>query len=400
MVYARCAAAFHQGDNRAFFVAAALDRLVAVLVVGLWFRRRLALAVLGFIGFHDLAFATDRRSVRCAHGFAQAMENKPGGFPLNHPAQHRIYTVCSFPIGAFPAMSSCPNPAANLEALLRDACRRALALGLSFTNQLRLYRSIVALAREVRLRFGGAMPASSSRTLSALLAAVCERASELGPDPELPLPDAILVQRLAVQLSRAARQAGIAEPAERQFVRQHAMHREEPSEHTLPAQHPMHREKPAQPVAAGAAEPPEQTLLAQNPMHREKPIQPKAPEIAEPPEQTLLAQNPMHREKPIQPKAPEIAEASERTFPAQHPMQREGETDDGRLNAWHRDHKTDRDQRAHEKLRSVLDDRSFTQIKAMNRRDREERETAEQTAAANPDLRLPASESIRFVAPG
>ena len=219
-------------------------------------------------------------------------------------------------------MSSCPNPAANLEALLRDACQRALALGLSFTNQLRLYRSIIALAREVRLRFGGAMPASSSRTLSALLAAVCERASELGPDPELPLPDSILVQRLAVQLSRAARQAGIAEPAERQYVARHAMHREVP---------------------------PEQTLPAQNPTHREEPTQPEAPEIAEPSEQTLPAQNPMHREV---------------------------ETDDDRLSAWRRDHKTDRDQRAHEKLRTVIDERVIAKVKAMNQRDREARAAA------------------------
>ena len=214
-------------------------------------------------------------------------------------------------------MSSCLNPAANLEALLRDACRRALALGLSFTNQLRLYRSIVALAREVRLRFGGAMPASSSRTLSALLVAVCERASELGLEPELPLPDSILLQRLAVQLSRAARQAGIAEPAERQYVARHAMHREVPPEQTLPAQHLMHREEPTQPEAL---------------------------EIAEPPEQT---------------------------FPPQNPRQREPETDDDRLSAWRRDHKTDRDQRAHEKLRSVIDDRLIAKVKAMNQRDRE-----------------------------
>ena len=200
-------------------------------------------------------------------------------------------------------MSSSPNPAANLEALLRDACQRALALGLSFTNQLRLYRSIIALAREVRLRFGGAMPASSSRTLSALLAAVCERASELGPDPELPLPDAILVQRLAVQLSRAARQAGIAEPAERQYVARHLMHREEPA-------------------------------------------QPEAPALAEPSEQP------------------------------QNPKQREVEADDDRLSAWRRDHKTDRDQRAHEKLRTVIDERVIAKVKAMNQRDREARAAA------------------------
>ena len=222
-------------------------------------------------------------------------------------------------------MSSCANSSTNLEALLRNACRRALGLGLSFTNQIRAYRSIVALAREVRLRLGGALFDAGSDTLSSLLAAVCEHASELGLDPELPFPDAILVQRLAVQLSRAARRAGVREPIERQFL----------------AQHPMHRE--------------------------------------EPPEQAFSAQTPMRREEPPQPEATEPADAA---IAPQDPIQREDTADDDRLSAWRKDNKTDRDQRAHEKLRTVIEERVFAKIKAMNRRDREEREAAERMEAA------------------
>ena len=101
-----------------------------------------------------------------------------------------------------------------------------MGLGLSFTNQIRLYRSTLALAREVRLRFGSGLFEAGNQTLAALLATVCERASELGLDPELPLPDAILVQRLAVQLSRASRLAEAPEPAEQTFHAHHPMQRE------------------------------------------------------------------------------------------------------------------------------------------------------------------------------
>jgi hypothetical protein len=232
-------------------------------------------------------------------------------------------------------MSSYACPPASLEALLRDACRRAVALGLSFTNQLRLYRSILALAREVRLRLGGAMPERGSGTLSALLAAVCERASELGADPELPLPDAILLQRLAVQLSRAARRADATEPANRWFSTQQSMHREEPAAQTFYTQEPMHREESAQPQAAGAAEPPGEKFSPQHPIQREAGPQRKAPE-----------------------------------------------TPDDSLSAWRNDHTTDRDQRAYEKLRTVIDDRLISKVRAMNKRDREEREAAERVEAA------------------
>ena len=176
------------------------------------------------------------------------------------------------------------NPATSLEALLRNTCRRALCLGVSFIDQLRLYRSIVALAREVRLRSNGIV-LEMGDALSALLAEVCEHASELGLDPDLPLPDTLRVQRLVVQLSRAARLVGATAPAGRRFF----------------AQHPMHRE--------------------------------------------------------------------------------EADADD-RLSAWRNDHTTERDRRAHEKLRTVIDERVISKINARNKRYREEREAAQRAAAA------------------
>jgi hypothetical protein len=194
-------------------------------------------------------------------------------------------------------MPSSPHAATNLEALLRDMCRRALSPGMTFDNQLRLYRAAIALAREVRLRFGGAMPDANAQTLAAHLAEVSEHASALGVDPDLSLHEALQVQRLAVQLSRASRQAGAAEPAGRAIFTQDAMHREEPA-------------------------------------------QPEAPEPVEPP------------------------------IPPQHPLQRETEAPDDRLRAWRRD------QRAHDRPRSVVDAPPVAKAEPMNKRDWEERNAA------------------------
>ena len=214
-------------------------------------------------------------------------------------------------------MLSYLSPAPNLEALLRETCRRALGIGVSFTNRVSLYRSIVAMAREMRLRLGGSLHDGSmhdggNQTLAASLAAVSEGACALGLDPELPLPDAILVQRLAVQLSRASRRAGGTANGSRHFF----------------AQHPIHREEAPQPWAAEASEP---------------------------------------------------AAAS---FPPKHPMHREEAEADDRLSAWRNNHTTERDQRAYEKLRTVIDDRLISKVKAMNKRDREEREAAQRTEVA------------------
>jgi len=208
------------------------------------------------------------------------------------------------------------NPPTKLEALLHNACRRALGIGVPFIDQIRLYRSIIALAREVRLRAGGATFDTASQTLSALLAAVSEHASDLGSDPALPLPDAILLQRLALQLSRTARKAAGSKPADRKIYKLPPDRRDAPPAPPIAAQHPMHREEPAEPEPTVAENPP------------------------------------------------------------QNPMQRETEADDDRLSAWRRDHKTDRDQRAHEKLRTVIEERVYAKVKAMNDREQDERADA------------------------
>ena len=209
-------------------------------------------------------------------------------------------------------MSSYLNPAPNLEALLRETCRRALGLGVSFTNRVRLYRSIVAMARELRLRLSGPMHDGGNQPLAASLAAVSEDACALGLDPDLPLPDAIMVQRLAVHLSRASRRAAGTANGSRPFS----------------AQDPVNPEKPPQPRTAKASEPEETRFPQQNPVHRDEP-----------------------------------------------------EADD-RLSAWRYDHTTERDRRAHEKLRTVIDERVISKIRAMNKRDREEREAAQRAAVA------------------
>ena len=156
-------------------------------------------------------------------------------------------------------MYSCPNPPTNLEALLRDTCRRAMGLGLSFTDQLRLYRSIVALAREVRLRTGGVPLDAAGETLSTLLAAVSEHASALGLNPELPLPDALVLQRLAVQLSRTSRRVGA---TDRQFPAQNPMHRDKPPAPAFPKQAALQDEPPARPEARA-------DIGTQHPLQRE-----------------------------------------------------------------------------------------------------------------------------------
>ena len=213
----------------------------------------------------------------------------------------------------------------NLEALLHDTCRRAMEPGQIFDNHLRLYRNAIALAREARLRFGG------SETSAALLAEVCEHAAAMGLDPDLRLHDAMPLQRLAVQLSRAARLA----------------------ERPMRAQHSMQREKAGAPQAAAS--------LPQSPMQRETRPEPE-PTCAETP------QHPVQREKARAPQA-------EASFP-QHLMQRRKPAPDADLSAWRRDHKHERDQRAHEKLRTVYDERLGAKIKAMNKRDREAGEAA------------------------
>jgi hypothetical protein len=52
---------------------------------------------------------------------------------------------------------------------------------------------------------------------------------------------------------------------------------------------------------------------------------------------------------------------------------------DGPHCAWHRDHTTERDQRAYELLRTVIEERVYTKVKAANQHEREQREALERT---------------------
>ena len=236
-------------------------------------------------------------------------------------------------------MNSHPYAPTKLEQLLRDTCRRALRLDLTFADQLRLCRSVIALAREIRLRFGGPIPQAGHLSLPELLATVCDRACDLGLDPTLPLPDALLLQRVATGLSRAVRMAEGRIGAKNPLQRENApdseadRHRSAPP----PVEQPPHR-APAK--------------TAEDPMHRED--RPNAdPADASPP--------------PADPDQPDMV-------CAQHPIHPEPVrlNDDDRLSVWRPDHTADRDQRAHELLRTVLDDRLLNKIRATNRRERDE----------------------------
>ena len=219
-------------------------------------------------------------------------------------------------------MTSHPYAQTKLEQLLRDACRRAVRLDLTFADQLRLCRSVIALAREVRLRFGGLAPRIGDPPLASLLATVCDRVCDLGLDPTLPLPDALLLQRVATGLSRAVRLA------EKRIGTKKLIQREDVPD-APPREDPTHRV-------------PE--TIGEDAMYRDEAPNPDPSEVSP---EMVSAKKPIHRE-------------------------RVRLNDDDRLSAWRQHHTTDRDQRAHELLRTVLDERVLNKIRAMNRRERDE----------------------------
>ena len=241
-------------------------------------------------------------------------------------------------------MTPHPDSPAKLEPLLRDACRRALRLGLSFADQIRLCRSVIALAREVRLLFGNVSSRAGDPPLPALLAAVCDRVCDLGLDPTLPLPDAVLVQRLATGLSRAAR---LAEGPVAARGRSGAKNRDR---------------LPAPPAPADLGSP--RTQPSEEPLDRE-------PEKnVEHPIQREAAPNP---DRSAVPPAPADLDPPD-MHSTQVPLHREPAADDDRLSAWRKDHTTERDKEAHERLRTVLEERIFKPSWAEGRRLRAERE--------------------------
>ena len=241
-------------------------------------------------------------------------------------------------------MTPHPDSPAKLEPLLRDACRRALRLGLSFADQIRLCRSVIALAREVRLLFGNVSSRAGDPPLPALLAAVCDRVCDLGLDPTLPLPDAVLVQRLATGLSRATRLAEGPVAARGRSG----------------AKNPDRSAVPPAPADLGSprAQPSEEPLDREPEKNVEHPIQREA---AANPDRSAVPPAPADRDPPDM-------------HSTQVPLHREAAADDDRLSAWRKDHTTERDKEAHERLRTVLEERIFKPSWAEGRRLRAERE--------------------------
>jgi hypothetical protein len=162
--------------------------------------------------------------------------------------------------------------------------------------------------------FGGQAPQIGDPPLPALLAAVCDRACDVGLDPTLPLPDAILLHRLATGLSRAARQA----------------------EGRVAARGRLGTKKPLQREAAPN---PDRSVVLPPPAERDR-------------SEILSAKDPMHREPVPAYDAP-----------------------DDSLSVWRNDHKTERDRNAHEKFRTVMEERVFAKIRAENHRLRTEAES-------------------------
>lgn len=236
-------------------------------------------------------------------------------------------------------MNSHSYAPSKLEQLLHDVCRSAVRLDLAFVDQPRLFRSVMALAREVRLRRGGLIPQAGHPSLPTLLATVCDRACDMGLDPTLPLPDALLLQRVATALSRAVRLAegriGTKKPMQRGNVVDAPA--DEQRSKSPPSEEPPHRA-------------PEKSVEVH--LHREEGANPDPVEVSLPPADSnrsdmVSAEHPIHRE----------------------PVRLD---DDDRLSVWRADHTDDRDQRAHELLRTVWDDRLLNKIRAMNRRERDE----------------------------
>lgn len=139
-----------------------------------------------------------------------------------------------------------PSPIALLLSVLRDACRQAIDPNVPLADVLRLFRSVVALARSVPLiqaDIGDTKSISTNDPLhrenpdlaalvTAVLAAACGRALT----PHLPLPQVIGLHRVIVSLERAARLARRGQPQAPATAKNNA------------AQHLMHREKPPAPA--------------------------------------------------------------------------------------------------------------------------------------------------------
>ncbi len=100
--------------------------------------------------------------------------------------------------------SNTPN-ITPLEAVLRDACARALAPMVSLKLTMIWFRSVTALARSLReMQADAGQPRGFAPDMIALLQAVHAQACQLALDPALPAPAVGSLHRAIAALGRAA----------------------------------------------------------------------------------------------------------------------------------------------------------------------------------------------------
>jgi hypothetical protein len=208
-----------------------------------------------------------------------------------------------------------------MEAALRDACTRARHAIFPLSVMLKLYRSVTALARSLmRARADAGLPRGLGDDLIALLDATRDAACAHFPDPEMPVMDAIVIHRAVIALAAAAHRAR----AGRQ---------------------------------SAAVETPESKSLP-------PPLRGRAGETGDRPTEIAVS-------TPLPDPTPQRGRESDLASPPPTDLP----DPDGPHCAWRNDHKADRDQKAHERLRTVIDERVFAKIRAANQREREERGT-------------------------
>ena len=137
------------------------------------------------------------------------------------------------------------TPIALMRAVLIDACHLAVDPALPLQDALRLFRSVVALARSVRPRDEQANEPMHRENpdLAARIGVVQAAACRWALVPDVPLQRRIGLHRIIVQLACAMRLA----PACAQNNKQKPMHREEaaaptPAPDPVPMENPIHRE--------------------------------------------------------------------------------------------------------------------------------------------------------------
>ena len=96
----------------------------------------------------------------------------------------------------------------QMEDTLRDACERATQLVFPLLTMLRLYRSVVALTRELmQTRSDKGLSPALSPDQVALLEKVRDSVGFHFPDPNMPVSDALILHATMIKLSRIARRA-------------------------------------------------------------------------------------------------------------------------------------------------------------------------------------------------